>query len=240
MTPPMNSSDDPRPIRATDDERRRVVDALSQALGHGQLDLSEFDERTSAVWDARTRDELTEPLADLMPDPMTIIDGRPGAHPGSPAPAVRPDAQVAGPAGPSARDLAAVANAHVTGEKHGSSFSVAVMFGSDQGGDWICPAKHYSFAMMGGIGIDLRQARFESRHTEIVAVALMGGIEIIVPEDMRLSVQGTGVMGGFGSSNSKEVVVAGHDLPDDAPSVRVTGVAMMGGVDVIRKPRSER
>lgn len=157
-------------------------------------------------------------------------------RPASPA-AHRPPGEVAGP---SSRDLSAVAKAHVTGETGGSTFSVAVMFGADQGGDWICPPTHYSIAVMGGVGVDLRRARFEAHETEIVAVAIMGGIEIIVPEDIRLTVQGTGLMGGFGTSKSRDVVIAGHDLPPDAPRVRVTGIALMGGVDVRRVPRSDR
>lgn len=230
------------PMRATDDERRRVADELSEALGRGQIDLAEFEERTNRVWAARTRDELTAPLADLVPEPRAIIDGtvNDGAtgdlapYRSAVPPAHRPPGEVAGT---SSRDVAAVAKAHVTGETGGSMFSVAVMFGADQSGDWVCPPTHYSVAMMGGVEVDLRRARFESHETEIVAITIMGGIEVIVPEDMRLTVQGTGLMGGFGSSRSKEVVIAGHELPPDAPSVRVTGVAIMGGVDVRRAPR---
>ena len=202
------------PLRATNDERRRVADELSEALGRGQIDVAEFDERTGRVWAG------------------TVSPYRPAA-----APAPGPFHDVAGP---SSRDLAAEAKQHVTGEKGGSAFSVAVMFGADQGGDWICPPTHYSIAVMGGVGVDLRRARFEAHETEIVAVAIMGGIEIIVPEDIRLTVQGTGLMGGFGTSKSRDVVIAGHDLPPDAPRVRVTGIALMGGVDVRRVPRSDR
>ncbi|MFC3849190.1 DUF1707 domain-containing protein [Corynebacterium hansenii] len=230
----------PRNLRATDDERRRVADELSDALGRGQIDLTEFDERTNRAWAARTREDLAGPLADLIPDPWTVIDGRPAGAvepyraPG--APAQRHTGDVAG--APSSRDLAAVAKAHVTGEKGGSAISAAVMFGADRNGDWICPPTHYSVAVMGGIDIDLRHARLESDETEIIAVAIMGGIDIYVPEDVRLTVQGTGLMGGFGSSTSRDVVIAGHDLPPDAPRVRVTGLALMGGVDVHRVPRN--
>ncbi|UBI02654.1 DUF1707 SHOCT-like domain-containing protein [Corynebacterium freneyi] len=230
------------PLRATDDERRRVADELSEALGRGQIDVTEFDERTSRVWAARTRDELTGPLTDLVADPRAIIDGTTDSASAGAVSPYRPAAAPArGPfhdvAGPSSRDLAAVSKQHVTGEKGGSAFSAAVMFGADRNGDWLCPATHVSMAVMGGIDIDLRRARFESRHTEIVAVAIMGGIDILVPEDMRVSVEGTGIMGGFDSSRSRDVVIAGHDLPPDAPSVRITGVAIMGGVEVRRVPR---
>lgn len=233
------------PLRATNDERRRVADELSEALGRGQIDVAEFDERTGRVWAARTRNELTGPLTDLVADPRAIIDGTTDSASAGTVSPYRPAAAPApGPfhdvAGPSSRDLAAEAKQHVTGEKGGSAFSVAVMFGADQGGDWICPPTHYSIAVMGGVGVDLRRARFEAHETEIVAVAIMGGIEIIVPEDIRLTVQGTGLMGGFGTSKSRDVVIAGHDLPPDAPRVRVTGIALMGGVDVRRVPRSDR
>src|SRR5690606_24457022 len=81
-------------------------------------------------------------------------------------------------AGPSSRDLAALPKQYVTGEVGGSGFSAAVTFGADRNGYWLCPATHISMAVMGGIDIDLRRARFESRHTEIVAVAIMGGVEV--------------------------------------------------------------
>lgn len=47
-----NGTDDDRaapPLRATGDERRRVADELSQPLGRNQIDVAEFDERTSRV-----------------------------------------------------------------------------------------------------------------------------------------------------------------------------------------------
>lgn len=237
-----------RPMRATDEERGRVADALSEALGRGQIDLTEFDERTNAAWGARTRDELADPLADLVPDPWSVIRGGPVAGPAAGAalpahrrPSVPPVGMPSGEVGDIAsRDLAAAAKAHVTGEKGGSGFTAAVMFGADQGGDWICPPTHYSVAVMGGVEVDLRRARFESADTEIVAVAIMGGVEIIVPEDVRLTIQGTGLMGGFGAAKSREVIVPGLDLPLDAPRIRVTGIALMGGVDIRREPRRGR
>ena len=241
---PAGDRDDANPdLRATDDERRMVADELAAALGRGQLELGEFEQRTEAVWAGRTRGEIVDPLKDLVPNPLDVIGGadprgtreiaqRP--HPAPPAPraANRPAERDT-----SARDVSAVAKAHVTGETGGSVITAAVMFGSEQNGEWLCPSTHYAVAIMGGVEVDLRNARFESPATEIVAVAIMGGINVIVPEDMRLSVQGTGLMGGFGSSKSKEVVLAGHDLPPDAPHVRVTGVALMGGVEVVRETR---
>jgi hypothetical protein len=55
-------------LRVSDVERRIVQDRLHRAVGAGQLDLHEFDERVQAVWAARTRGELQRVTLDL-PEP---------------------------------------------------------------------------------------------------------------------------------------------------------------------------
>jgi hypothetical protein len=55
-------------LRVSDVERRVVQDRLHRAVGAGQLDLHEFDERVQAVWAARTRGELDLVVRDL-PEP---------------------------------------------------------------------------------------------------------------------------------------------------------------------------
>lgn len=58
---------DPPPsgVRASDTEREATVARLHQALGEGCLDLDETDERVTAAYAARHRDELHSLLADL-------------------------------------------------------------------------------------------------------------------------------------------------------------------------------
>jgi Domain of unknown function (DUF1707) len=55
-------------LRVSDVERKAVQDRLHRAVGAGQLDLHEFDERARAVWAARTRGELDRVTRDL-PEP---------------------------------------------------------------------------------------------------------------------------------------------------------------------------
>lgn len=114
----------------------------------------------------------------------------------------------------------------------GSSFSVAVMAGANRRGAWVVPAQHTSFAFWGGVDIDLRQATFAQQHTTITAIAIMGGIDIVVPDDIRVEVNGIGFMGGFDS--------AGHardDVDPNGPVLTVNGLAFWGGVTVKRRPR---
>jgi hypothetical protein len=52
-------------IRASDEDRQRVVAALEKHTGAGRLTLDEFAARVEAACGARTRDELTAVTSDL-------------------------------------------------------------------------------------------------------------------------------------------------------------------------------
>jgi hypothetical protein len=77
-----------RVIRASDQDRERVVDVLRDAYTAGRLDLTEFDERTTSAYSAKTWGELRDLTADLPQQPRIGADlpaGTPG-HPEAPAP----------------------------------------------------------------------------------------------------------------------------------------------------------
>jgi len=110
-----------------------------------------------------------------------------------------------------------------------STFSVAILSGARRTGRWVVPRNYVGVAVMGGIELDLREAQFAEPEVTIHAYALMGGIEITVPEDVDVDVSGFALMGGFDHNAS------GPGAPG-APRVRIIGFALMGGVDVKRKP----
>jgi DUF1707 SHOCT-like domain/Cell wall-active antibiotics response LiaF, C-terminal len=110
-----------------------------------------------------------------------------------------------------------------------SNFSVAIMSGAQRMGRWVVPPNYVGVAVMGGIELDLREAQFSEPEVTIHAYTLMGGIEITVPEDVDVDVSGIAFMGGFDHNAS------GPGVPG-APRVRVIGFALMGGVDVKRRP----
>lgn len=115
----------------------------------------------------------------------------------------------------------------------GPSTSIAVLGSSDRSGEWTVPAQHTAFAMMGGVELDLTRARFAADRVTITAIAIMGGIEITVPHDMEVEIDGFALMGGF------ERKAAGSGT-GSGPRLRITGMALMGGVDVHRaKPPKE-
>ena len=77
-------SDTPRPPRVGDRERRAVDEQLQAAVGDGVLTLSECDERSAVLWQARTRDELDHLVADL-PEQPGAAPARPPARTGEAA-----------------------------------------------------------------------------------------------------------------------------------------------------------
>jgi hypothetical protein len=63
-------------LRASQDERDRVVDQLRTHAGEGRLELDELEERIDSALRARTRGELTALLRDLPRLGSKAYDGR--------------------------------------------------------------------------------------------------------------------------------------------------------------------
>jgi hypothetical protein len=192
-------------LRASDADRERVAAVLRDAAGQGRLGLDELDERLAAVYAARTYAELEPVLRDLPGPGVTFMPGMPGE-------AVHPPARA---------ELAPTRRT-----------AVAVMGGFTLKGPWVVPRQFRALAFWGGGEIDLREAVFAEGEVTIQAVAIMGGIEIIVPEEAEVHVTGIGVMGGFDHRAS------GAGRPN-GPRIVVTGLAFWGGVDVVRRPPEE-
>ncbi len=110
--------------------------------------------------------------------------------------------------------------------------SMAIMGGQSRKGVWEVGAEHRAFTLMGGIDLDLREAVFTSDEVEINAVAIMGGIDVYVNAHTKVVVDGVGIMGDFDQARDKVEA----QLGPDSPTVRVKGVALMGGVTVRRRP----
>ncbi len=196
---------DPRHLRASDADRERVANTLREAAGDGRLTMAELDERLDAVYAAKTYAEL-EPITHDLP----------ATGPGY-SPAVTPGAD---------------ADPARFGGQATSAGAVAILGGFSRKGDWVVPRTFNAFMFMGGGEIDMRDARFEDREVSIHIVAIMGGCEVIVPEDARVRVTGIGVMGAF------EHMVSGAEA-QDGPLITVSGLAFMGGVEVRRRPAVE-
>jgi hypothetical protein len=107
--------------------------------------------------------------------------------------------------------------------------SLAILGGASRDGKWVVPPEYTAVATMGGIKLDMRNASFAEAETTIKAYAVMGGMEITVPDDAEVEIGAFGVMGGIDHG------AEGPGAPG-APRIRVVGVAVMGGIEIKRAP----
>lgn len=207
------SGDAPEPgpsdaeVRASDAEREQVVELLRQASTEGRLTLEELVERSDAAYTAKTRGELARLTRDL-----------PGLTPGqAPVPASgQPSAS------PTARSTALV--------RRPSRWAVAFMGGVNRRGRWRPAEQVNVVTLFGGGVVDLREAEVADPVVTINAIVVMGGIDVIVPEGVRVEFVGFAFMGG------REERVADVPVRPGTPLIRVRGFALMGGVNVRSRP----
>ncbi len=189
--------------------REQVIDQLSTGYSRDFLSEEEFEQRLETATGANTHSELRRLVFDLPPAGS------------SNAPAVQ---------GEHARAIDAYTVNR--GEVANESTVVAIFSGSDRKGVWDPPRKLNVIAVFGGSDIDLREARFPPGGLTINAIALFGGVDIIVPEGTNVVTSGAGIFGSFEAGKRKIAGIPG------APTVKVEGAAMFGGVEVKFKERN--
>ena len=220
----------PRSSAPTASEREAVISALGDAYAADRLELDELELRMARVYRATSREALAEVLADLRP--RAEAPPMPSAR----APLARPVGVSGAPAPLDQRGYeygrATIARAEIVPARQAL---LAMMGGSERKGGWVVPRQLRVVAVMGGVTLDLREAQFGEGITEIEIFALMGGVDITVPTGVRVESTGMGILGGFG------VAGADADPGPDAPVLRISGVAVMGGVDAklkkIKRPK---
>jgi uncharacterized protein DUF1707 len=179
--------------RAGDTDRIQVAQLLTDAAAQGQLQMSDYEDRLTRAYAAKTYDELDRLRSDLLGSSVSP------RHGGAPQPAP-------------------------------SMLLLAIMSAFERRGRWNVPKKLTTFALWGGGVIDLRYADFTSTEVDIHACSIMGGQTILLPPEVNVEISGHGVMGGFDRH------VSGEGTPG-APTVRIHGFSLWGGVGVRRKNR---
>lgn len=105
--------------------------------------------------------------------------------------------------------------------------ATAFLSSQTRGGDWILPRLFRAVAFWGSVDIDLTNARLGPGLSHIELRVIMGSVTITVPPDIRVECDGDPFLGSFdmhGQRNSAP--------PSDAPTIRVSGSAILGSVEV--------
>jgi hypothetical protein len=114
-------------------------------------------------------------------------------------------------------------------------WTVAIMGANVRRGRWHPSERTTGVAVMGGTVLDLREAAIGPRPQRVTAIAVMGGVDVVVPEGTRVELRGVPVMG-----CTKNRVPSDRDALSPAePVLRVRALALMGGVKVKTKRTSD-
>ena len=190
--------------------RQVTIDALCEHFANDAIPVEEFERRVDVAHKASSIQELKELLRDL---PGGNLPALTGTGSGS-VPVPRPRARVTSAAHAKEREIV-----------------LAVMGGASRTGRWSPARKNFAFAVMGGTELDFREATLPPGVTEVQVFTVMGGVDILVPPGVNVESHGIGIMGGFDHVGGAE----GYD--PDAPTLRIAGLALMGGVDIqVRYP----
>ncbi len=113
-----------------------------------------------------------------------------------------------------------------------SKWVVGALSGARRSGPWRPARPTRAVGFMGSCELDLTAVDLEPE-TVLVAIAVFGGIEVLVPEGVAVD------LGGFAFLGGRDDKTSSHRRPG-APVVRVDCRAFMGGVTVRTRPFSAR
>ncbi len=106
---------------------------------------------------------------------------------------------------------------------------VAIFSGAERKGRWLVEPHTNIFTMFGGVELDLREAVLSQREVTMSVTCIFGGVSIQVPPGVRVINSGVPIFGGFSQDNEEP-------LDSSAPTVRITGLTVFGGVSIEHKP----
>jgi Domain of unknown function (DUF1707) len=189
-------------LRASDADRDTAAAVVNNALAEGRLTTGEHSQRLDAIFSAKTHADLV-PVLDDLPAPRSVRQDL-----------ARPQSSAADPSLGRGRRL------------------VAILGGVTRKGTWHPDPVMDVLAVLGGAELDFRDAVLPGNEVLLRATTVLGGLEIIVPPEMRVVDSGTAILGG------REIVGDSAEASSpDAPVLRIEGTCVLGGVEVKRKAR---
>jgi len=191
-------------LRASDADRDSAAAVVNNALAEGRLTPQEHSERLDAIFGAKTHAELV-PILDDLPVSRGVKQAM-----------VQP------------------ASAHADVVPRRRRRLIAILSGFSRKGAWHPDPVMNVFTILGGAELDFRYAVLPSKEIVLRVTAILGGLGIIVPPEMRVVDNTSAILGG--SDVSGDVA---EPMDPDAPVLRIEGVCILGGMGVERKQRKQ-
>src|SRR5258708_17889672 len=191
-------------LRASDADRDGAATVINNALAEGRLTAEEHSDRLDAIYAAKTHADLV-PLVEDLPQPRGAIQVR------------RPE---------QGRDV------DLPGGPRRGGRIIAIFGGASRKGAWHAEPVINVLTVFGGVELDFRDAILPGKEVILKATTVLGGVEVIVPPEMRVVDNGIAILGGREITGNP-----GEASSPDAPVLRVEGACVLGGIEVKRKSR---
>lgn len=183
--------------------RQKTIDVLCESFARDDMDVGELERRLELVDRADTMEELRAILADLPSANLPVLSVELATRPTLHPESIREHSLIGG-----------------------------IIGGGTRAGAWVPARDNWVVNVIAGSVLDLREAQLGPGATEIHVISIIGGVQILVPPDVRVECSGIGIIGSF---EHKPTVPSTTD--PEAPVIRVNGVAIIGGVKVsVRYP----
>lgn len=197
------------PVSTLNRAREQKISELSQHFANDDLSLDELERRIELVYKAGT-------VADLE--------------------AITADLGIATPA-PVARDATSVVPRRVLPTDARRGRLLAIMGESRRTGRWLVPGELRVVSLMSDTRLDLTQAVMATGTSEIHLSVVWSACRLIVPPGMRVINEMHAIMSSV-TSSADEMDPPGSSRPD-APTIRLTGTALMAEVKVVVRRRED-
>jgi hypothetical protein len=197
--------------------REATIEQLSESFARDELSLEEFESRLDRAYASAHQDEIRLLVSDL-----TVAANAPRAEAEA---AAAPGAAIA---------TAPRTASHTLARASEPKAAIAIFGNVERRGRWALATKSQALAVFGNAVLDLRGAILEPGITEIDVKAVFGNVEIIVPPTLCVECHGASIFGNF------EALERLPTEPDGSPTLRVTGKAVFGNVEIRTQLRGER
>jgi Domain of unknown function (DUF1707)/Cell wall-active antibiotics response 4TMS YvqF len=188
--------------------RAQTIEQLTNAFTRDELGLDEFEERLNQTYAAQAPTELAALVADLSAE-SAVFETELVAAPSTGLATVERPAQ---------------------GQR-----AVAILGSVERRGHWTVARTSSALAVLGSVVIDLRDVAMPPGVTTLHVSAVLGSIEILVPPNLAVESEGSGILGSF-----EGVQRVPRDPDPDLPVLRVQGRAVLGSIEVVTRPDDAR
>jgi hypothetical protein len=186
--------------------RAHTIEQLTTAFTRDELGLEEFEERLNRAYAANAVSDCEALVEDLSSETQSIN-------------VVEPDRSV------TTSNALAPATQPLRAPR-----AVAILGSVERRGQWAVARSSGALAVLGSVVIDLRDVALPAGVTTLEVSAVLGSIEIIVPPNLAVESEGTGILGSFEGMQRVP-----PDADGDLPILRVLGRAVLGSIEVVTR-----